>query len=64
MTFDPAFVAIEDDSVLNTIGVAYNLEGGSSYEQQVSMYYFKRIEMQDCTGEDAGYFSLLRSGGI
>lgn len=35
--------AIDQDDVVATIGVAYSLEGGSSYDEQVSMYYFKKI---------------------
>ena len=56
--------AIDQDSVVGTIGVAYSLEGGSSYDEQVSMYYFKKISLKDCVGEDAGYLKLVRSGAI
>ena len=56
--------AISDESVISTIGVAYSLEGGSSYDEQVSMYYFKKISLKNCVGEDAGYMKLVRSGGI
>ena len=56
--------AIEYDDVINTVGVAYSLEGGSDYDEQVSMYYFSRIKLFNCAGEDAGYFKLLRSGAI
>ena len=56
--------AISDETVRNTLGVAYDLEGGSADQEQVSMYYFKRLVMSDCAGEDSGFFRLLRSGGI
>ena len=56
--------AIEQDDVVGTIGVAYSLEGGSSYDEQVSMYYFEKIMLKNCVGEDAGYLKLLRSGAI
>ena len=56
--------AISNESVISTIGVAYSLEGGSSYEEQVSMYFFKSLTMKNCVGEDAGYMKLVRSGGI
>lgn len=56
--------AITDETVQNTLGVAYDLEGGRLDQEQVSMYYFKRLTMFNCAGEDAGYFRLLRSGGI
>ena len=43
--------AITDESVFNTLGVAYSLEGGDSSEEQVSMYYFKKLIMKNCAGE-------------
>lgn len=56
--------AISDETIQNAIGVAYDLEGGDADQEQVSMYYFKRLIMSNCAGEDAGYFRLLRSGGM
>ena len=56
--------AISDETIDHTIGVAYDFEGGRADQAQVSMYYFKRLIMSNCAGEDSGYFRLLRSGGI
>ena len=56
--------AITDENILHAMGVAYSLEGGGPLEDQVSMYYFKRVVMKNCAGERTGYFSLLRSGAL
>ena len=56
--------AITDETVDHTLGVAYDLEGGDEADIQASMYYFKKLVMQNCAGEEAGFFRFVRSGGV
>ena len=51
----------------NTLGVAYDFEGDfvrNHEDEQTSMYYMQSIVMSDCVGEDAGFFRMVKSGGL
>lgn len=56
--------AINSETTLGTLGVAYDFEGGAEFEAQTSMFFMKNIIMTNCVGPDAGFLRFVRSGGI